>query len=198
MTKKFFAQVISFIFHPIFFTLFIPLLIVHRKTGDWMYSFKWTAFSGVFLLVALLFFYIVRPKDFFSDFDISKKEQRHLFYSISLLLAVMYFIAALIFKGILFPLSIVSLGIILGLVVFDIVNYYIKASIHLAVVTAYVVTMAIVYGLVPFFAMIGMVALVGWSRIYLKKHTQAEAVAGMLLGAAVTVVTFWISLLIKI
>ena len=113
MNTKRFAQFISLLFHPIFFSLFIPFLIVHHRTGDIASSMRWTFFSGLFLLIGMLFFYFARPKEFLSDFDISQKEQRHLFYSISLIVAVFYFISSLIFKGILFPLSIVSLGIIL-------------------------------------------------------------------------------------
>ncbi len=196
MTIKRFAQLVSFVFHPAFFSLFMPFLIVHHVTGSIWYSFKWTIFSAVFLVIAFSFFTLVRPKKFLGDLDITEKEHRHIFYSITLLTAVIYFIASLLFKGILFPLSIVSLGIILGLVSFDIVNYYMKASIHVAVVSAYVVTIAMVYGLIPFFLTIWIVLLVGWSRLYMHKHTEKEILAGMMLGTVVTLCTFFVELLL--
>lgn len=194
MTVRRFAHLISFIFHPVFFSLFIPFLIAHKITGSIAYGLKWTIFSAVFLLIAIIIFYFVRPKEFLSDFDITHREQRHIFYSITLLAAVLYFIAALVFKGILFPLSIVSLGMILGLVSLDLINYYIKASIHMAVVTGYVVTVAIIYGLLPFFGFLWLILLVGWSRLYLSRHSQKEVLAGMMLGTFIPIVTYFIGL----
>lgn len=196
MNPKRFAQFISFVCHPVFFSLFIPFLIVHKKTGDILYSLKWTCFSAVFLLIAIGIFYLVRPKEFLNDFDITQREQRHIFYSITLFAAVLYFIASLVFKGILFPLSIISLGLILGLVSFDIVNYYIKASIHMAVIAAYVVSIALIYGLLPFFVFVWLLFLVGWSRLYLTRHSQNEVLAGMFLGAFIPIVTYCIAQLI--
>lgn len=196
MNLRRFAHIVSFVFHPVLFSLFIPFLIVHKKTGDILYSLKWTFFSAGFLLIAVAIFYFVRPKEFLKDFDITQREQRHIFYSITLLAAVLYFIASLIFKGILFPLSIISLGLILGLVSFDIVNYYIKASIHMAVVSAYVVSIALIYGLVPFFAFVWLLVVVGWARLYLSRHSEAEVLAGMLLGAFIPIVTYFIAQLL--
>lgn len=196
MNPKRFAQFISFVCHPVFFSLFIPFLIVHKKTGDILYSLKWTCFSAVFLLIAIGIFYLIRPKEFLNDFDITQREQRHIFYSITLFAAVLYFIASLVFKGILFPLSIISLGLILGLVSFDIVNYYIKASIHMAVIAAYVVSIALIYGLLPFFVFVWLLFLVGWSRLYLTRHSQNEVLAGMFLGAFIPIVTYCIAQLI--
>jgi len=192
MNTKRFAQLISFLFHPIFFSLFIPFLIAHKVTGSILYGFKWTIFSALFLFLAVFIFYLVRPKEFVGDFDITHKEQRHVFYSITLLSAVIYFIASLIFKGLLFPISIISLGLILGLVSLDLINYYIKASIHMAVVTGYVVTVALIYGLLPFFGFLSLVVIVGWSRLYLSRHSQKEVVAGMLLGTFVPIVTYFV------
>jgi hypothetical protein len=196
MNPRRFAQIISLIFHPVFFSLFIPFLIVHKVTGNILYSLKWTGFSAGFLLIAVILFYLIRPKEFLSDFDITHREQRHIFYSITLLAAVLYFIASLLFKGILFPLSIISLGLILGLVSFDIINYYIKASIHMAVVSAYVVSVALIYGLIPFFIFVWLLLLVGWARLYLSRHSQAEVLAGMLLGAFIPIVTYFIAMLL--
>jgi len=196
MTTRRFAQLISFLFHPIFFSLFIPFLIAHKVTGSITYGLKWTLFSAGFLLLAILIFYLVRPKEFVGDFDITHREQRHIFYSITLLSAVIYFIAALIFKGVHFPISIISLGLILGLVSLDLINYYIKASIHMAVVTGYVVTVALIYGLAPFFGFLGLIAIVGWSRLYLSRHSQKEVLAGMLLGTLVPIITYFVGQLL--
>lgn len=192
MNKLKLAKLISFVFHPVLLALIIPFLFVFKETANFVYGLKWLFFSTFFLFLTMAGFYFVRPKKFFSDFDISIKEERHLFYSIALLTAVLYFIASLIFKGILFPLSIVALGIILGIVVLDIANYYMKVSIHMTVVTAYTVTIAMLFGIGPFFGFVLMIPLMGWSRLTLEKHTDRELLAGMFLGTGITLATFFI------
>lgn len=190
--KQHFARLISFIFHPVFLALLIPFLFVFKETASFAYGLKWLFFSTFFLFLTAGGFYFVRPKKFFSDFDISIKEERHMFYSIALLTAVLYFIASLLFKGILFPLSIVALGIILGIVILDIANYYMKVSIHMAVATAYTVTIAMLFGILPFLGFVWILPLMGWSRLHMHKHTDKELLAGMFLGMGVTIITFFI------
>lgn len=98
------------------------------------------------------------------------------------------------FKGILFPLSIVALGIILGLVMFDITTYYMKVSIHMAIATAFTVSIAILFGLGPFFAFFWIVPFMAWSRYHLEKHSEKELLLGMILGVSVPILTFFIGI----
>lgn len=186
------AVAISYIFHPVIFALLTPFLFVFRATGNFWYALKWTGFSGGFLFVMLIVLVFLQKKKLVSNIDISDKEERHIFYSYSLLVALTYFISSIIIKGIFFPLSIVSLGIILGIVIFDIFTYYRKVSIHVAVATAYVVSVAILYGTIPFLATIWIVLLVAIARIHLKEHTPKEAIAGMFLGALLPVIMYGI------
>lgn len=186
------AKLISFVFHPVLLALLIPFLFVFKETASFSYGLKWVFFSSFFLFLTAAGFFFVRPKKFFSDFDISIKEERHMFYSISLLTAVLYFIASLLFKGILFPLSIVALGIILGIVVLDITTYYMKVSIHMAVASAYTVTIAMLFGAIPFLGFVWILPLMGWSRLRMDKHTDKELLAGMFLGTGITIITFFI------
>lgn len=188
--KQEIAKIISFILHPVVFALLIPFLFVYQQSSNFFYSLKWVFFSSFFLFLLSLGFYFVRPKEFFKDFDISQKEQRHIFYSLSLLVSVLYFISAILFKGILFPLSIVSLGIILGIVLLDIANYYMKVSIHMAVASAFTVTIAMLFGLSAFFTFVWILPLMAWSRISMHKHNEKEILAGMFLGTGVTLATF--------
>src|SRR5258708_19569940 len=113
--KTKFAVFISFLFHPVIFALLVPFLEVYRHTSNVGYSLKWMFFSAFFLFLALGLFFLIRPSDFFSDFDISKRENRVGFYTISCFIAVLYFIAAVCFKWIFFPLSLFSLSFILGI-----------------------------------------------------------------------------------
>jgi membrane-associated phospholipid phosphatase len=64
-----------------------------------------------------------------------------------------------------------------------------KISIHCAVASGSVTIMALMFGpwLIPAYL---LVALTGWSRVALKDHTTAQAVAGSLLGLVAAVVTY--------
>lgn len=197
MNKYRFARLVSFAFHPAVFAILVPFLVVYKESASILYGLKWAFFSSFFLFIAGGLFFILRPKaiqeDTDRDFDIAHKENRHMFYSIAALFAVLYFIISLIFKGVFFPLSIVALGILFGIILFDVLNYYIKVSVHAAVVTAYIITFGVLYGILPFLGVVWTLFLVIWSRLYLKKHTNAELLAGVLMGTVVTLATIIIS-----
>ena len=197
MNKHRFARLVSFAFHPVVFALLVPFLIVYKDSASILYGLKWAFFSSFFLFLSAGLFFILRPRkvalDMDQDLDISHKENRHIFYSVSALIAVVYFIISIMFKGIFFPLSILALGIILGILLFDLLNYYIKASVHAAVATAYIVTFGILYGLLPFLGVAWVLLLVIWSRLYLKKHTYTELLAGIIGGGIITLITVFIS-----
>lgn len=184
----------SLIFHPVVFSLLVPFVVVYHHTPNFLYGMKWVLFSGGFLFIAILVFFLLRPVDFLTDFDISQREKRPIFYTTALLFAVLYFIAAILFKGLFFPLSIVALGIILGIVLFELMNFYIKASIHAAVSWGFVITCSILYGWVAFFLTIWIPFFVSWSRLVLKKHKKNEIIAGSVVGILVSLTTFAVAL----
>lgn len=190
--KIFIAHFISFLFHPVLFFLMMPFFIEYRHTDSKLYALKWTIFSSMFVLFGFLLIFRGVLRGVFSDFDVSKKEERYRLYSILLFLALLYLIATIMFKGILFPLTIAVFGIIVGIVVFDIVNHFIKASVHMAVSSAFVLSMGILYGIKAFLLFFLIIPLVAWSRIKIKKHTPLEIVVGSFLGIVVTLFTITI------
>src|SRR5437588_678304 len=104
------ANIVSFVFHPLVFAMLAPFLVTYHSTKYFSYGLKWSGFTLIFVFLAMVVFYCIRPKDFFKDFDISKREKRPLFYTISLFFAILYFSIAVFLKSILFPLSLVALG----------------------------------------------------------------------------------------
>lgn len=167
--------------------------MLFRETGDVFYATKWMIFSAVFLFLALFLFFLIRPKEFFSDFDISKREKRGMFYTIAAVSAMLYFFTAVFFKGVFFPLSIVALGIVLSCVVMEICNMYIKVSVHTAVTAAFLTTVGILYGIGVFLMLCWILPVVIWSRLTLKKHMPKEILWGLIIGESVTAFTFVIA-----
>lgn len=193
---KFLALFISDLFHPVIFFLIMPYLVVYRQTTDSAYALKWMLFSSVFIVLGILLLIVGRLRGTFSDGDITKREERFRFYFFMAILAFLYLFVTIYFKGFFFSVSVIAIGVLLAIVTFWIVNYYIKSSIHIGVATAFVSTVAIMYGSIGFYMAAIVLPLLIWSRLSLKKHTPYEIIAGAGLGFVITSITFYLGLLL--
>ena len=186
---KLFAQFVSFLFHPILFLLLTPFLAVYKHTYSGIAALKWEVFTALFIFFGIIAFVIGRWFGIFSDFDLSKREERGKFYGISGLIGATYLAIALSFKGLVFPLSIVALGILLGIVVLIIANRFVKASIHVALASAFVIGVSYSLNAITLLSVAWIVPLVAWARVYLGRHTIQEVISGGILGTAITAFT---------
>lgn len=188
-TRTFWAKLLSYIFNPIIFFVLMPYLVVYQQTGNSLYALKWGVFSVCFIVLGLLIVVVGRKRGHFSDFDLSKREERSKFYLLLWPLLIVYVISSIFFKGILFPLSIISVGIVVGLLMYEFINTKIKASIHVGVAVAFVVAVGILYGWQYFLFTVWIVPVIAWSRMILKRHTIQEVVMGAGLGIVITAIT---------
>ena len=189
LTKLFFAEFISAIFNPVIFLFLTPFIIVFHETENVAYALKWQIFTLVFLFIGITFLLFGLHKKIFSDLDITKREERKEFYKISLILSISYLIATIIFKGPVFYISVAAAGIVLGIYILSLINNYIKASVHLAVSSAFVLTLGIIYGINVFLIVFLIIPLTAWSRFYLKRHKPLEMLIGSLVGIFITLAT---------
>ncbi len=186
-----FARLVSYLLHPGLLLILMPYLIVYRETYNSFYAFKWLTFSSLFTLVIFGILIIGQRRGIFSDADISIREQRYRFYLFGFCLALIYLATAVYFKGILFSISIAAIGSVVGIAASALINYfYIKDSIHMAVLCAFVITLGILYGPVIFALLVWTIPLMAWSRITLKRHTISEVIVGSILGSITTILTF--------
>lgn len=183
---------LSFLFHPVIFFFLMPFLVVYRQTQNGFYALKWQVFSSFFIFLGIMLVLLGRWVGVFSDHELSVKEERSRFYAIVWVLAFSYLIIALYFKGIIFSLSIIALGILLGIVIFELANRFIKVSMHIAVACAFVVAIGLLYGQTAFMATVWIVPLLAWARITLKKHTIIEVIIGGVLGVGTVGLTVFI------
>lgn len=187
---KIIAEITSFLFHPVVFFLLMPFLVVYRYTDNQSSALRWEIFSASFVAVAIAIVLIGRKKGIFSDCDISKREERFEFYGFILFFSAIYITSSLLLRGFVFPMTLIAIGITLGVILFDILNRYIKASNHVAVATAFITTVWLFYGNLPFFFVSWIVPLLFWARLDLRKHTKQEAIIGGILGVMITLLTF--------
>lgn len=185
------AKAISFFLGPLFILLPIPFVLVSRFTLDYSYALKWTVFSYAFILAVALFIIIGVFLGVFSNFDVSKREQRPLLFSFSAFVMFCYLLSLLILDG---PkvLFIAFFAILLGLAVIIVVNKWIKASIHMATAASVLLFIGIIYR-GYFFLLLLLIPFLAWARVKTKEHTLAETIIGSTLGIVITLVVYAIS-----
>lgn len=186
-----FAKAISFFLGPLFILLPVPYILVERVSQNYLYALKWTIFSYAFILSVAIFIIIGVLLGVFSNFDVSKREQRPLLFSFSAFAMFCYLLSLFILDG---PkiLLLALVAIVLGLIVIVVVNRWIKASIHLATATSVILFIGIVYK-GYFFFLLSLIPLLAWARVKTKEHTPFETIIGVVLGVALTLIAYTIS-----
>ena len=182
------ARIISFLSSPFVLFLLTPFILVFKETGNIFYSLKWTFFSSIFLFSVAFFVLLGMLIGFFSDYDVSKKEERPKLFAFGGIVAFLYFGSLILLSG---PkvLYLVIFGIILGVFVISIVNNWIKASIHTATICAFTLSLVILFGFM-FIPALLLIPVMAWARVKIKKHTPQETLVGGFLGIVLTIIVY--------
>lgn len=196
MKQKKIARIISFILHPIPLAILVPFFIAYRQTANIFTGFTWSLISFLFLLLTAVTFMLCTSQEKFDSFekrlDIANPKHRDVFYNLCAFFAVLYLIMLLFIKNVLSPLIFTTLGFILGVIAFSIINRYMKISIHTAVVTAFIIIIGILYGFFPFLGVLLLLPVIIWCRLTLQKHSTKEILAGFLVGSIISIATVFL------
>jgi len=92
---KFLATLLSYFFHPVILALLMPYLLIYRQTTDISYAVKWEIFSSVFIILGVILVILEKKRGIFSDYDLSKREERWKFFAIVLSPIVLYLLISL-------------------------------------------------------------------------------------------------------
>lgn len=189
------AKIISFVLNPLFVIVFLPFFLVYKTTHDAGGAMHWTIYTMFFLFaIAGIVYYAVR-KGIFTDMDVSRREQRPLLFAMSMLFAVTYLTSLVLFQAP-YLMIIVTCGILVGIGVVSLINKKVKASIHVATMTALALTVAIGYG-GYFYILLLLIPLLIWARVKTKRHTLTEAVTGSIVGALLSLSVYSFYLVVK-
>lgn len=174
------ARFISFILNPLILLLTVPFFLLLRLGSDLNYALTWTAYTFFFLIALTLFIRECVKRGIFTNMDVSKREQRPLLFNASILMTIIYLSGLYLFDG---PqiLVVITVGVMLGIVLSSIINTRIKASMHVATISALIFTTAIVFSGYYLFLLF-LIPLVAWARLKINRHTLSETVVGGLLG----------------
>lgn len=185
------ARIISIISNPIFILIGLPYFLVIKNTENPLPAWNWTLYTWVFLFLFGLFVVIGVKKKIFSDFDVSRREQRPILYLFAIILSIIYYGGLNFWNG---PevLFICITGIILGTIIGGLVNIRVKASVHVAAASALITGLALVYR-GYFFLLFLLIPVICWARVKTKRHSIEEAIAGGLIGGILSLVMYFIS-----
>lgn len=188
------AKIISLLSSPSILLLPTPFVLVFKETNNIIYSLKWTFFSYIFLFSVVLFVLLGMLLGFFSDYDVSKKEERPKLFVFVGVITFMFLGSLILLDG---PknLFLATFGITLGVFIISIVNNWIKASVHTATVSAFTFSLIILFGYI-FIPALLLIPIMAWARVKIKRHTPQEAFVGGFLGIALTIIIYGINRII--
>lgn len=179
------AKIISLILAPLVVVIPATFMVSYFGTRNIILSFEWMLVSLVFILVLMAPLVIFVKKGHLSDLDVSVQKQRPWLFFIEFIFALAYFLVLYFFHA---PkqlfLGIITIFVLL--IVFGIVNRFIKASGHVGMLSAIVTLFSLVGGPIYLLGFI-LVPALAWSRIKLKKHSLQEVLAGAAIGISVAV-----------
>jgi membrane-associated phospholipid phosphatase len=192
--KRFFAELISGVLHPIVVPIFAfwGLLEFGYKNDPNRYVYL-AILILICSLVPSLIVVMLKSMGKISDYDISNREQR----SVPLLIAVVpYFIGYLLLEYFHAP------RMISGLMLFYTANTLViifitlrwKISVHLSSYSAPIAVLYLQFGPVVLWLLL-LVPLLMWSRVHLKAHTPMQTLAGSALGFTLLLaeLTWWMN-----
>lgn len=187
---NFFSKFFGIILHPVLMCLIGVFIVVEQSTKSSSSAMIWTFISAIFALIVGLFVLLGVVKGFFNNFDVSNRKQRIILYPFVVVVVILFGLFVFLING---PevLILASILFAASLILLDIINSKIKASIHVASVaslaTGFVITFGISYLWVYFF-----VFLSAYARIVGKRHTKKETIVGALCGVVLTILGIFI------
>lgn len=183
-----FAKIVSFLLGPSFVLFPVPYILISKLSNDYAHALRWTIFSYLFILFTAFFVFLGVLLKVFSNFNVSKREQRPLLFALLAFAMFCYLISLLIFNA---PkiLFFYIFSLIVGLLIIVIVNKWVKASIHMAILTSVISLTAFAYE-GHFALLLLLIPLLAWSRIKMKEHTLVETIIGSFLGISLTLIAY--------
>lgn len=148
-------------------------------------GFGWAAIYGLLVSLApILFVLWMLQTGRISELHMSATNERHLPYLVAVACAALAWLALSLLGG---PADLRCLAVfnVLELAALGLINVVWLISIHATGMMATTLLAGLIFGAPTGWALTPLLVLVCWARLYLKRHTPAQVVAGLALGAVV-------------
>jgi hypothetical protein len=183
------ARIISWIGHPlVFVSISVGLVVATQLIASAALPILVALFLSVILPTAILLVAGVRSGRW-QDTDVSVREERKRFYPWAILFSTLGTLTTWLIRA---PPFIVRGGLVtLALfITAAFTNFWLKVSLHTLFAT-YCTTILFRLNAVCGTVALILSGLVFWSRLFLSRHTLAEAVAGVGLGLSGGIIAGW-------
>lgn len=177
------ARWVSILFDSSLLSLIVFPAIGWQAAG-WQ-GIGWALFTLLILTgFPLAYIWLGQRRGWVSDWELSRRDERPRF----ILVSISSDLLALLLLGLggaprlVWLLALIY--ICLGLTMFTISNFW-KISLHMVGVSGFSTLLVYVFGLAAWWTFLSL-PLVAWARLYRKKHTQAQLLAGAVGGAFIT------------
>ena len=180
-----FARIFSNIVSPPTIFAGLGLALALAEDGLWP-GFLWAAVFGFFVSLApILFIVFMMRIGRITDLHMNTRQERYLPYLVSTVTSAVVLAVIYLFDG---PelLSCLTILNIVVLVILGLVNAFWLISIHTASISAATVIAGLVFGVWAAVALLPVLLMVCWARLYLRRHTLGQVGAGLVLGVVAT------------
>lgn len=184
------ARSISGFFNPFVLSCLVIVLLAFKEPVNTLHSLKWAGISLALSVLPVLVavWWLVHQKKLDGMFN-NPREQRNRIYIMATLLGVIGFAITWVFDAPQLLRATFTAGLV-SILVFMVINFFWKISLHTAFISAAATVITVVYG-APGAITLLLLPAVGWSRIALKQHTIAQVTAGAVCAAGIVLVVFW-------
>lgn len=187
--KEKLAYAISAAFTPPLVISIAILAISIYYSDRYQYYWLW-AIVGVMLLIgpASIYVYMAYRKGKVTDINLSDREER-LRPLIIALIGAMAMTLVLLERSAPKPLTLLSLTLVCELIIIIFVTVFWKISLHALAFSSTITLLAYLYSYYAIFLYVFLVPI-GWARIYRKRHTLLQVVAGSVVGVVTALAVF--------
>jgi hypothetical protein len=176
------ARIYSDVFSPMSTSAMLGFAVSWFVSPFWE-GLGWGALHGVLVsLIPILFILYLLRSGRIADLHIKNRRERHLPYMVGTLCSLLALVLVHVLGG---PdlLQTLLISNVTGLAALGLVNAFWQISSHLASITSAVLFAGFVYGWLVGLALAPFIALTFGARLFLRRHTVTQLVAGMALGA---------------
>jgi membrane-associated phospholipid phosphatase len=135
----------------------------------------------ILALLGIVYYFVRIGK--FSDLDVSTQKQRPLLFLLDFIFALIYLPTLYLLHA---PraLFIGNVAVFAIVIILTIVNKFIKASVHMAVLSGALTLFIFIGGPIYLLGFL-LVPVLAWARLTTKRHAPKEVIAGTVLGILV-------------
>ncbi|MBN1263704.1 MAG: hypothetical protein JW991_05105 [Candidatus Pacebacteria bacterium] len=175
--KIFFANLVSFVFSPLISVNYGLISLIWRSmVRDELAPWQFLCLLTVFMVIPTAFFLFEVSRGRL-DFDLMEKKERFRFYIFCLGCGFLGLNLTYYFSQDLFRLLLIFT--FTGLV-FAVTTFWDKASLHVGSLTSVYLVLNL-FNRGRFFYFLPIIPLVGWSRVFLEKHSLSQVLEGVII-----------------